>query len=78
MDCHSEPSDETELDDLPPSAKLINKMLEYHGSLTAEEIEEESSLPRGTVSEALAQLDERVLISSQPSTDDARKTFYDL
>ena len=46
-------SEGEELSDLPPSAKLVYKVLEYNGPMTQKDIVEESMLSARTVRYAL-------------------------
>lgn len=64
--------------DLPPSAKLVAKVLEYNGRLTQQELAEETLLPPRTVRYALTRLQEADVIETQFSFADARKRYYDL
>jgi len=64
--------------DLPPSAKLVAKVLEYNDTLTQSQIAEESLLPDRTVRYALNRLDEEGLVDSRFSFSDARKRLYSL
>lgn len=64
--------------DLPPSAKLVAKVLEYNDTLTQSQIAEESLLPDRTVRYALNRLDEEGLVDSRFSFSDARKRLYTL
>lgn len=64
--------------DLPPSAKLVAKTLEYNDRLTQGELAEETLLPQRTVRSALARLEEANVISSEISFMDARKQVYEL
>jgi len=66
------------LRELPPSAKLVAKVLEMDGPLAQAEVAEESLLPDRTVRYALTRLEERGLVSSQYSLQDARKQVYTL
>jgi len=50
--------DEEDITDLPPSAKLVFKVLEYKGPLTQKGIVEESMLSARTVRYALERLEE--------------------
>lgn len=74
------PSDATKeaLRDLPPSAKLVAKALEYRGTLTQSELAEETLLPARTVRYALTRLDEVGVVESRFSFTDARKRIYAL
>lgn len=62
--------------ELPPSSKLVYKVLEYEGALTQEEIVSESRLCARTVRYALSKLDEEDLVASRVSLDDARQSKY--
>ena len=64
--------------DLPPSAKLVAKVLEYNDTLTQSQIAEESLLPDRTVRYALNRLDDEGLVNSRFSFSDARKRLYSL
>jgi len=64
--------------DLPPSAKLVAKVLEYNDTLTQSQIADESLLPDRTVRYALNRLDEEGLVDSRFSFSDARKRLYSL
>ena len=67
-----------EIRDLPPSAKLVAKVLEYNDTLTQSQIAEESLLPDRTVRYALNRLDDEDIVSSRFSFSDARKRLYTL
>lgn len=64
--------------DLPPSAKLVAKVLEYNDTLTQSELAEETLLPPRTVRYALTRLEDRNVIDSRFSFSDARKRLYTL
>ncbi|MFC4436967.1 MULTISPECIES: MarR family transcriptional regulator [Natrialbaceae] len=64
--------------DLPPSAKLVAKVLEYNDTMTQQQIADESLLPARTVRYALNRLDEENVIDSRFSFSDARKRLYSL
>ncbi|MFC6836196.1 MarR family transcriptional regulator [Halomarina ordinaria] len=64
--------------DLPPSAKLVAKVLEYDGPLTQRELAEETLLPTRTVRYALTRLEEVEAVASRVSFTDARKRIYTL
>ncbi len=70
-------SDET-LTDLPPSAKLVAKTLEYNGELTQPQLAEKSRLSGRTVRSALSDLEAIGVVTSRPSVVDARKQLYEL
>lgn len=64
--------------DLPPSAKLVAKVLEYNDTLTQSEIAEETLLPPRTVRYALSRLEDVDVVHSRFSFADARKRLYSL
>jgi len=64
--------------DLPPSAKLVYKVLEYDGPLTQKGIVEESMLSARTVRYALERLDEVGVIEEDVYFADARQNLYEL
>ena len=64
--------------DLPPSAKLVAKVLEYNDTMTQQQIAEETLLPARTVRYALNRLDEQGVVQSRFSFADARKRLYSL
>ena len=72
----STPETRAELEDLPPSAKLVAKVLEYEGELTQSQLAESTLLPARTVRYALTQLEEHDLVESRFSFQDARKRIY--
>jgi len=71
-------SDGEEISDLPPSAKLVYKVLEYDGPLTQKGIVEESMLSARTVRYALERLDEVGVIKEDVYFADARQNLYEL
>ncbi|PAU85420.1 ArsR family transcriptional regulator [Halorubrum salipaludis] len=64
--------------DLPPSAKLVAKVLDYNDTLTQSELAEETLLPPRTVRYALSRLEEEDVVDSRFSFADARKRLYTL
>lgn len=64
------------LRDLPPSAKLVAKVLESDSPLSQGQLAEESLLPDRTVRYALNRLEEVDLVGSRYSFRDARKQVY--
>lgn len=69
---------ESVLYELPPSAKLVLKVLEYNESLTQQELATETRLSTRTVRYALAELEELDLLESQIVFRDARQRRYSL
>ena len=64
--------------ELPPSAKLVVKVLEYNDTLSQSEIAEETLLPPRTVRYALSRLEDEGAIDARFSFSDARKRLYSL
>ncbi|PSQ04412.1 ArsR family transcriptional regulator [Halobacteriales archaeon QS_4_69_31] len=64
------------LRELPPSAKLVAKVLETEAPLSQGQLAEESLLPDRTVRYALNRLEECDLVGSRYSFHDARKQVY--
>ena len=64
------------LRELPPSAKLVAKVLETEAPLSQGRLAEESLLPDRTVRYALNRLEKQDLIESRYSFRDARKQVY--
>ena len=64
--------------DVPPSAKLVYKVLEYNGPLTQKQIVERSMLSQRTVRDALARLREIGVVSEEVYIPDARQNLYEL
>ncbi|CAI48852.1 NP_1176A family transcription regulator [Natronomonas pharaonis DSM 2160] len=64
--------------ELPPSAKLVAKVLEYNDRLTQSQLAEETMLPPRTVRYGLNRLEEVDAVDSRFSFTDARKRVYTL
>ena len=64
--------------ELPPSAKLVAKVLEHNERLTQSQLAEETMLPPRTVRYALTRLEEIDAVDSRFSFTDARKRVYTL
>lgn len=64
------------LTELPPSAKLVYKTLEYEGTLTQSELVEESMLSSRTVRSATNELEAAGLVTEEVYIPDARKQLY--
>ncbi|MFC7167029.1 ArsR family transcriptional regulator [Halospeciosus flavus] len=69
---------EETLEDLPPSAKLVYKVLEYDGPKTQKAIVEESMLSARTVRYALERLQNRGVVDEDIYFADARQSLYRL
>lgn len=65
-----------ELLDMPPSAKLVLKTLQYEGPLTQRSLMEKTILPGRTTRMALALLIRRGLVRTKTSLRDARQKVY--
>jgi len=78
---HAEPTTESGWEavrELPPSAKLVAKALEYNDQLTQSQLADETLLPPRTVRYALSRLEEVGVVDSRFSFADARKRVYTL
>lgn len=64
--------------DLPPSAKLVAKVLQYNDRLTQSQLATETMLPARTVRYALTRLEDAGAVESRFSFTDARKRVYAL
>lgn len=64
------------LTELPPSAKLVAKVLEGDQPLSQGQLAEESLLPDRTVRYALNRLQDADIVDSRYSFRDARKQVY--
>ncbi len=71
-------SEMTTIEDAPPSAKLVYKVLEYNGALTQKEIVERSMLSQRTVRDALTRLRELEIVSERVYIPDARQNLYEI
>lgn len=67
-----------DLRDLPPSAKLVAKTLEYEGVSTQSALVESTHLSPRTIRKALTQLTENGFVVSRNSVMDARQRIYSL
>ncbi|GGM62313.1 DNA-binding MarR family transcriptional regulator [Halarchaeum rubridurum] len=63
---------------LPPSAKLVLKVLEHEGALTQKDIIERTRLSQRTAREALERLQENDVIEKEMYIPDARQDLYSL
>ncbi|MFB6164891.1 MAG: MarR family transcriptional regulator [Haloarculaceae archaeon] len=72
----ADPEFRERLRELPPSAKLVAKVLEGDAPLSQGQLAEESLLPDRTVRYALNRLQESDLVDSRYSFTDARKQVY--
>jgi len=67
---------ETIAHELPPSAKLVLKVLEYHEQMTQREIIDETKLPARTVRHAMAILISEGLVTKRLSLRDSRQGLF--
>lgn len=68
----------TPLHDLPPSAKLVYKVLECKSDLTQDQLATETRLPTRTVRHALNELQSSDLVEEDIYFADARQRIYSL
>lgn len=64
--------------DLPPSAKLVAKVLEYEGSMSQSEISDRARLHRSTTRYALNQLIDEEVVEVRASLSDKRQLIYEI
>ncbi|MGQ4555762.1 winged helix-turn-helix transcriptional regulator [Halobellus sp. GM3] len=64
--------------EMPPSAKLVAKVLDYNDTLTQSQLAEETLLPPRTVRYAVSRLEDAGVVDSRFSFTDARKRLYTL
>ena len=62
--------------DLPPSAKLVYKVLEEDAPLTQRQIRERALLPARTTRDALTKLKDEEIVEERMYVPDARKRLY--
>lgn len=74
----AKPEFRSQLRDLPPSAKLVAKVLDLNAPLDQAQLADETLLPDRTVRYALAQLEDAGLVTAQITLQDARKHVYEL
>ncbi|UHQ98130.1 winged helix-turn-helix domain-containing protein (plasmid) [Natrinema zhouii] len=71
-------TEKTALGELPPSAKLVYRVLKYEDELTQKQLVEETLLAARTVRYAIARLEEEGVIVQRMSFQDARQKLYSL
>lgn len=64
--------------DLPPSSKLVAKVLDTHERLSQRELADETLLSTRTVRQAVGRLEDIGVVDSRVSFVDARKQLYEL
>jgi len=67
-----------ELLNMPPSSKLLLKILEYEGAMTQKELASKTLLPDRTVRLALSHLLEKGYVKRKVSIRDARQKIYEI
>lgn len=70
------PETEPTIEQLPPSAKLVYKTLEYEGALTQKDLVEQTRLPTRTVRDAIRTLEDHEYVDERLYTSDARQRLY--
>lgn len=73
---HPPPETESTIEQLPPSAKLVYKTLEYEGPLTQKGLVERSRLPTRTVRDAVHTLEDHGYVEERLYKSDARQRLY--
>jgi NAD+ kinase len=63
---------------MPPSSKLLLKILEYEGSMTQKEITSKTMLPDRTVRMAMSHLLEKGYVKRKVSIRDSRQKIYEI
>lgn len=66
------------LNDLPPGTLFVRHIIEIHGPIERSELIETTGLPRTTVADAVARLDERNELTKKQSDIDKRRVRYDI
>lgn len=69
---------QSRLRDLPPSAKLVAKVLDVSGPLNKSQLADETLLPDRTIRYALNQLEDADLVTARVNLQDVRKQVYEL
>lgn len=69
---------ENDVREVPPSGKLVLKVLEYNGYLTQKEIVKRTRLPQRTVRDAINRLQDRGILEKGAYIPDGRKNLYTL
>lgn len=69
-------NENVELRDLPPSAKLVYKVLEHEGRITQKRLVEETHLTARTVRDAIQELKDLDVVEEGIYIYDARQSLY--
>jgi len=72
-----EPAD-TGFEDMPPSAKLVAKVIEHEGAMNAGEISESARLPQSTTRNALNRLVDKGVVDVSVGSGDGRRLIYSI
>lgn len=72
----TEVASESEMADLPPSAKLVHLVLQENDRMTQSQVTEETQLAGRTVRDALGRLESAGLVTEEICLKDARKRVY--
>ena len=67
-----------ELFNMPPSSKLLLKILEYEGSMSQKELVKKTMLPDRTVRLAMSHLLEKGYVKKKVSVRDSRQKIYEI
>ena len=67
-----------ELFNMPPSSKLLLKILEYEGSMSQKELVKKTMLPDRTVRLAMSHLLEKGYVKKKISVRDSRQKIYEI
>ena len=67
-----------ELFNMPPSSKLLLKILEYEGSMSQKELVKKTLLPDRTVRLAMSHLLEKGYVKKKVSIRDSRQKIYEI
>ena len=67
-----------ELFNMPPSSKLLLKILEYEGSMSQKELVKKTMLPDRTVRLAMSHLLEKGYVKKKVSIRDSRQKIYEI
>lgn len=77
-DAERRPAEHERILELPPSAKLVYKILEYEGQLTQRQLCEQTWLTSRTVRYAISELGDLKIITEEIYIPDARQKLYRL
>ena len=77
-DAERSPDEHEGLLELPPSAKLVYRVLDYEGPLTQQQLCEQTRLSSRTVRYAISELGDLEIITEEIFIPDARQKLYRL